>query len=164
VRVARECSGSLLPPSPPAEQATTCHYEARKSGTCDGARHTRGDNFLPYTEADVIDSKASGFGADQVKEQTTYQGGVVVRHQAEELDACLIIRDSADRVAIDIISGDARTGDGIKKAAIESNASLRSAKLYGDRTVECWRAGEYRRSGVCPIVRGKSNRRSPANR
>jgi hypothetical protein len=56
-----------------------------------------GDNFLPYTEADVVDSKASGFGADQVKEQTTYQGGVVVRHQAEELDACLIIRQCRSR-------------------------------------------------------------------
>jgi hypothetical protein len=83
--------------------------------------------LLPYTEADVVDSEASGFVTYQVKEQTTYRGGVVVGHQAEELDACLIVRDGANYVAIDIISGDASAGDGIEKAAIESNTSLRSA-------------------------------------
>jgi hypothetical protein len=71
-----------------------------------------------------------------VKEQTTYKGGVVVRHQAEELDARLSVRDGADQVAIDIISGDASAGDCVEKAAVESNTSLRSVKLYGDRTGE----------------------------
>src|SRR5262249_43148335 len=135
----------------------------RQTCTNDGARDTRGHNLPPNTEADVVDSEPSGFGADQVKEQTTYQGGLVVRHQAEGLDACLIVRDSAERVAIDVISGDTRTGGGIEKAAIEPNTSLRSAQFYGDRAIECWGTGEYRRSGVRTIVCGESNRRSPAD-
>jgi hypothetical protein len=41
VKVARESSGSLLPPSPPAEQATACQDQAGQASSHDGARDGR---------------------------------------------------------------------------------------------------------------------------
>jgi hypothetical protein len=38
VRIARECSGDLLPPSPPAEKATARHDQAGQASTGDAAK------------------------------------------------------------------------------------------------------------------------------
>src|SRR5437016_10486860 len=42
------CSGGLLPPSPPAEKATTSQDQAGQSRACDGGRHAHRHKVRRY--------------------------------------------------------------------------------------------------------------------